>query len=99
MGTLRFSSPLRGFCLALLTTLAAFALVQFKTFDRRTTLLLIASLALAQGMAHFRYFLNLRLNRKSRDPLVALAFAVLVLLAMVAGSMWIMGDLKMRMMP
>jgi cytochrome o ubiquinol oxidase operon protein cyoD len=99
MDASRTSAPLRGLCLALLLTLTAFALIQFKLFERRTTLLIIALVGTLQLIVHCRYFLGLRLDSKSRDRLLTLAFASVILTVMVASSLWILNDLKMRMMP
>jgi cytochrome o ubiquinol oxidase subunit IV len=87
-----------GLAASLVLTAAAFALVQTHLFSRQITLQLIGALAVLQILIHFRYFLHLRFRREERERVIALAFAILVALIMTVGTLWIMSDLKHRMM-
>jgi cytochrome o ubiquinol oxidase subunit IV len=93
------TSTLAGFGTALVLTLAAFALVEMRYFVRQTTFILIGALGVLQILVHFRYFLQLRLRVKSRDRILTLAFAAVVGVLMAIGTLWIIADLKRRMMP
>jgi heme/copper-type cytochrome/quinol oxidase subunit 4 len=44
-------------------------------------------------------FLHLRLRAESRDRILTLAFAAVVGVLMAIGTLWIIADLKRRMMP
>jgi cytochrome o ubiquinol oxidase operon protein cyoD len=72
-----------GFVLALLLTTPTFAV--------------IAVAAVAQVVVHLRYFLHLDLGTSSRLSLVTLAFAAVLMVIMIGGSVWILFDLNYRM--
>jgi len=91
-----FHSYVWGFALALLLTLVPFALVHWAAFARPVVLAIIYSLALGQAVVHFRFFLHLGFHRK-REDLQLVLFSALLLFLMVAGTLWIMGSLAMRM--
>jgi cytochrome o ubiquinol oxidase subunit IV len=99
MATHPRTSTLAGFGTALVLTLAAFTLVEMRYFVRQTTLVLIGALGVLQVLVHFRYFLHLRLRAESRDRILTLVFAAVVGVLMVIGTLWIIADLKWRMMP
>jgi cytochrome o ubiquinol oxidase operon protein cyoD len=87
-----------GFVLALVLTGIPFGLVVAGLLPRFTTLVVIALLAVVQVGVHLRYFLHLDLKETPRENLLALAFAAVLILIMVGGSLWIMLDLDARMM-
>lgn len=89
-------SYLWGIGLALLLTLVSFALVRWAALPRVWLLGTIGVLALAQMLVHFRYFLHISLSQK-REDLLLLLFSALLLLIMVAGTLWIMASLALRM--
>ncbi|MGP1666106.1 MAG: cytochrome o ubiquinol oxidase subunit IV, partial [Rhodanobacter sp.] len=91
-----FRSYVSGFALALLLTLGAFALVQWTTLPRLTVLSGIGVMALAQMVVHFRFFLHIGF-RSHREDLQLILFSTLLLVIMVAGTIWIMASLAMRM--
>jgi cytochrome o ubiquinol oxidase operon protein cyoD len=55
-------------------------------------------LAIAQMGVHLVFFLHITTGPESFNNVLALAFGVLVVFLVVAGSLWIMGDLN-SMMP
>lgn len=57
----------------------------------------IFALAVVQILVHLRYFLGIDNNVQNRLPMLAMAFTTLILLLMIAGSLWVMGDLDRRM--
>ena len=85
-----------GLALALLLTLAAFALVRWQPWERGTVLVVIGVLALVQMVVHFRFFLHIGLRRK-REDLLLILFSAVLLIVMVAGTIWIMSNLALRM--
>lgn len=88
---------LTGFFLALILTLVPFALVWWGTFGRTATLIVVGVLALVQIVVHLRFFLHIDLSRQKREDLQLILFSVLLLVIMAAGTVWIMGNLAMRM--
>ena len=89
-------SYLWGAVLALVLTGLAFALVQWQLLARPAALLAIGVLALVQMGVHFFYFLHLG-GRRKREDLLLILFSALMLIVMVAGTLWIMGNLGLRM--
>jgi len=92
-------SYLTGLAMALVLTAIPFALVYFKLLATTATLFVIAAAAIIQIIIHLKYFLHFSLNGTPRESLLALCFAVLLILIMVGGSLWIMFDLHNRMGP
>jgi cytochrome o ubiquinol oxidase operon protein cyoD len=93
-----FRSYVWGLGLALLLTVVPFALVRWQPGMSRFALLLaIGVFALAQMLVHFRFFLHLGFKDK-REDLQLLLFSALLLTIMVAGTIWIMASLAVRMM-
>lgn len=87
-----------GFALALLLTVAAFGLVAFRVLSGTTLMTTIGILALVQIAIHFRFFLHIDLSRQKREDLQLILFTGLLVLIMVAGSLWILTSLDQRMM-
>ncbi len=90
-------SYLVGLLLALVLTAIPFALVATGTLAKGQTLIVIAAAAVLQVLVHLRCFLHIRLTSTPRENIVAIAFAAVLILIMVGGSLWIMLDLHHRM--
>lgn len=93
-----FRSYVMGCVLALPLTLLPFALVYWDVLPRHQAFIVIGVCALVQMVVHFRFFLHIGLKRK-REDLHLILFSTLLLLIMVAGTLWIMINLDDRMMP
>ena len=91
-----FRSYIWGIALALVLTLVPFALVHWATMPGLSLLSVIGAFALLQMVVHFRFFLHLGFRQK-REDLQLLLFSTLLLVIMVAGTIWIMASLAMRM--
>lgn len=91
-----FRSYVWGFALALALTVVAFALVHWAALPRLWLLVSVGVLALLQMLVHFRFFLHLGLHDK-REDLQLIVFSALLLIIMVAGTIWIMTSLAARM--
>jgi cytochrome o ubiquinol oxidase operon protein cyoD len=87
-----------GLALALLLTAIPFALVATHALPRLTTLVVIAIAAVIQVLVHLRFFLHLSLRSTPQENLIALAFAAVLIVLMVGGTLWIMFNLHHRMM-
>ena len=90
---------LTGFVLAIVLTAIPFALVATGAFSRSVTLGLISVAAAIQVLVHLRYFLHLSFSPRDGWFGFSIAFTFLILVIMVAGSMWILVDLNRHMMP
>jgi cytochrome o ubiquinol oxidase subunit IV len=91
-------SYLWGLGLAVVLTSAAFGLAVFKILSGTALLLAIGALALIQIVVQFRFFLHVDLSRQKREDLQLILFTTLLILIMVGGSLWILGNLDTRMM-
>ena len=59
----------------------------------------LAVLAIAQMGIHLVFFLHITTGPDNTNNVLALAFGVLIVTLVVAGSLWIMGNLNDNMMP
>ena len=100
MGT--YKSYTVGFILSLVLTFAAFGAVWAHQHQGLlSTPLLVAALLLlaaAQLMVQLLFFLHIGSETKPRWNMASLLFAVLVLIIIVGGSVWIMNNLNYHMM-
>jgi cytochrome o ubiquinol oxidase operon protein cyoD len=91
-----FHSYVWGIALALVLTLMPFALVHWAAIPRFPLLIVIGAFALVQMLVHFRFFLHIGFKQK-REDLQLILFSTLLLTIMVAGTIWIMASLALRM--
>lgn len=91
-----FHSYAWGIAVALVLTLVPFALVHWAAMPGLPLLSVIGAFALVQMIVHFRFFLHIGL-RQRREDLQLILFSTLLLVIMVAGTVWIMASLAMRM--
>ena len=59
----------------------------------------LIALAVAQMGVHLVFFLHIDTSPDSTNNVMALAFGVLIVILVVAGSLWIMANLNHNMMP
>jgi cytochrome o ubiquinol oxidase operon protein cyoD len=87
-----------GLGLALLLTAIPFALVATHALPRLTTLVIIAIAAVIQILVHVVFFFHLGFRSTPLENLIAMAFATVLIVFMVGGTLWIMFDVYHRMM-
>lgn len=87
-----------GFVVALVLTAIPFWAVAFSGWAAHTDLWIIGLAAVVQIPVHFRFFLHIDLSRSRRDDLQLILFSFLIVTLMVGGTLWILGNEKMRMM-
>jgi cytochrome o ubiquinol oxidase operon protein cyoD len=88
-----------GFVLSLAFTLIAYSLAVNNSLPQQTLIIVIALFALAQFVVQVYCFLHLGREASTRDRLIVLGFAALIVTILVSGSLWIMFSLNGRMMP
>ena len=86
-----------GLAGAVVLTIIAFALAIAQPFAKGALLIGLGVLALIQIGWHFRYFLHIDLESSHRDDLQLVLFTGLIVLLMVAGTIWILFNQHMRM--
>jgi cytochrome o ubiquinol oxidase operon protein cyoD len=86
-----------GFLLAIALTVVPFGLVM--SHASIGTPLIIAVFALAQIGVHVVYFLHVDRSEEQRWNLTALLFTAIVVCIILGGSIWIMHNLYVNMMP
>ncbi|WP_394788494.1 cytochrome o ubiquinol oxidase subunit IV [Rhodoferax sp.] len=95
-----FSGYMTGFVLSIILTAIPFWLVMAKVFDKSsTTAFVILGIAVVQIVVHMVYFLHMNTKSEGGWSLLALIFTVMVVVIMLAGSLWVMYHLNHNMMP
>jgi cytochrome o ubiquinol oxidase operon protein cyoD len=94
-----WASYIGGFGLSVLLTGGAFSLVWLKPFSARLIFESIVALALVQMFVHLTLFLHLNRSSTQRWDVVVLAFAALIIVILISGSLWIMTNANNNMMP
>ncbi len=92
-------SYLIGFFISLALTLCSYFIVVKDLFSLWTTISLISALAVIQMIVQLVFFLHLGREIRPRWNLLSFLFMSLVVLLLVAGTLWIMYNLDDRVMP
>ena len=88
-----------GFILSILFTFIPYYLVVDKLYSNSVLIWLVFLFAVIQYEVQIFFFLHVDFKRKNIWNLISLAFAILILLILVCGSLWIMHHLAVNMMP
>ena len=86
-----------GLFLAVILTATSFWVANTTLLWAPGVALGLAVLAIAQMGVHLVFFLHITTGPDNTNNVLALAFGVLVVFLVVAGSLWIMGDLNSMM--
>jgi cytochrome o ubiquinol oxidase operon protein cyoD len=88
-----------GFVLSVILTAIPFWLVMERPLSTGATAAIIMILAAAQIVVHMVYFLHMTPKAEDGWSLTSLVFTVIVVVIMLAGSLWVMHHLNTNMMP
>lgn len=88
-----------GFLLSVVLTAVPFWLVMTGTLDNQLTSILIIGFAVAQILVHTVCFLHVNTRGEGGWTLMAYVFTGVIVLIVIAGSLWIMYHLNTNMMP
>ena len=88
-----------GLALAALITAVAFFLVMDPVVWPPSIPIAICVLAIAQMGVHIVFFLQLTTGPENKNNILALAFGLLIVFLLIAGSLWIISNLNHNMMP
>ena len=93
-----FGSYMLGFVLSVILTAAAFAAVMVPGVISRDLIVpVIIGLAVVQMFIHVYFFLHLSAAPDQRWNVNAFAFAVMTVIILVIGSLWIMSNINTNM--
>lgn len=93
-----YKSYFTGFFLSLLLTGFSFYLTLNDKIEIKYLYLILAFLAIIQAILQLIFFLHLGEEERPRYYTNAFIFTVVILLAVLIGSIWVMNDLHKRMM-
>ncbi len=88
-----------GFIGSLFFTLLSAFLALSPTFSGFSFLILVSVLGGLQALVQLVFFLHLGVEEKPHWNLISFLFAVLVMVLVVGGSLWIMASLNYNAMP
>ncbi len=88
-----------GFVLSLILTLLSFGLVMDGIHPASITLVLIVAAALLQILVQMHFFLHLDRSSTQRWNVMVLLYTLIIIAFLVGGSLWIMHNTAIRMMP
>ena len=88
-----------GFGLAILLTIASFVVSQTNLLWAPGVAVGLVVLAFAQIGVHLVFFLHLGSGPDHTNNILALAFGLLIVFLVIAGSVWIIANLNANMMP
>lgn len=88
-----------GFALSVVLTAIPFWLVMERPFGAGATAAIILIFAVAQIVVHMVFFLHMSPKAEGGWSITSLAFTVIVVCIMMAGSLWVMHHLNTNMMP
>jgi cytochrome o ubiquinol oxidase subunit IV len=92
------TSYIIGFLGSLLLTAIAFYIAVYRFWTGQPLIYAVVGLALAQAIVQLIFFLHLGEEAKPRWHSLIFYFMVLVVLIIAGGTLWIMTDLKHRVM-
>ena len=89
-----------GFLLSVVLTAIPFWLVMTGAIpDKQTTGLVIMAFAVVQIVVHMIYFLHMNAKSENGWSILALIFTLVLVVILLAGSLWVMFHLNTNMMP
>ena len=94
-----FKGLMTGFVLAAVLTIIPFGLVMADAISSKAFLLTVVMIcAAAQILVHLRYFLLLSTNQEQGWTMASSLLALILLLIVLAGSLWVMHNMNENMM-
>ena len=96
---LRLLGYLVGLALAVLLTATSFFIAGTDLVWQPSIPVAIIVLAIAQMGVHLVFFLHITTGPDNANNVLALAFGLLIVFLVIAGSLWIMANLNHNMMP
>ncbi|WP_165313334.1 cytochrome o ubiquinol oxidase subunit IV [Vibrio ziniensis] len=93
------SDYVKGFIASLILTIIPFYFVATQSLPKDITYAILFGCAVIQVIVHFIYFLHMEIKTdEGKWNFVSLMFTAIVVLILIAGSIWIMWNLNVNMM-
>ncbi|MFD1383126.1 cytochrome o ubiquinol oxidase subunit IV [Rhodanobacter aciditrophus] len=92
------SSYVIGFVLSVILTVIPFWAVMTGAFDRATLFAVIVVTAVVQIVVHLKYFLHLNFTKEGKIDTFSFIFTALIIVMVVALSVWIIYESVLMMM-
>lgn len=93
------SSYMLGFALSIILTLASFWLVMSGKVGQASATVGLVVLCVIQLLVQLIFFLHLGTAKSQRENTLAFLFTLLILGIIVAGSLWVLHNMNVLMMP
>jgi cytochrome o ubiquinol oxidase subunit IV len=93
-----FTKYLTGFLLSLILTLVPYLMVVEGAFSTKILVLAVMGLAMLQLFVQIVFFLHLSAKSNPKWNLIVFVFTIFTVVALAAGSIWIMLNLNENMM-
>lgn len=97
--TVSYRNNTTGFVLSLLLTLASFGMAMGGAFPPSISIATIVLSAVLQIIVQMHFFLHLDASSAQRWNVLAFAYTLIIIVFVVAGTLWIMYNTGIRMMP
>lgn len=95
-----YQGYMRGFILSVILTAIPFGLVMTGVIENRgVTVAIVLLCALIQVFVHMVYFLHMNTRSDEGWNFIAVIFTIVVVVIMLAGSLWVMYNMNTNMMP
>lgn len=95
-----YGSYLKGFLLSVILTAIPFGIVMAGGFESRgLTAVVVIAFAVVQILVHMVYFLHMSGSQEEGWTLLSTIFTVVVVVILLAGSIWVMYHMNTNMMP
>ena len=88
-----------GFVLSVILTAIPFGMVMTMPLSAGVTAAIIMGFAVVQIVVHMVYFLHMTPKAEGGWSMTSLLFTIIVVVIMLAGSLWVMHHLNPNMMP
>ncbi|NDD58995.1 MAG: cytochrome o ubiquinol oxidase subunit IV [Chlamydiae bacterium] len=88
-----------GFILSFFFTVALYRIADRHHLMGTTFAITIFSIAMVQTLIQLVFFMQVGMESKPRWVSISLLFAILVIIIVIGGSIWIMNNLNYNMMP
>jgi len=87
-----------GFVLAIILTAASFGIVAAGVGPKYIAIIGLVVAAVVQILVHLHYFLHLDRSKDNTWNMVSIVFTALIVLIFIAGTVWVIFTLNMRLM-